>query len=148
MYSNIRPIYEFYILVYVYRCISIYIPVYTYQKYSSVRNVWVSILLKSFLGPLYLDAWDAKIFTKKTKSPLFSQRKAAVGWRSWWCGNFLLLTEVYSEVQVGATQIKLPDLHIYCTYRKGVHICSINCAVCKGLLMKGKSGSGLVELVN
>ena len=50
------------------------------------------------LGPLYLDAWDAKIFTKKTKSPLFSQRKAAVGWRSWWCGNFLLLSEVYSEV--------------------------------------------------
>ena len=46
--------------------------------------------------------------SRKTKLPLFSQRKAAVGWRSWWCGNFLLLTEVYSEVQVGGNPNQAP----------------------------------------
>ena len=79
MHSNIRPIYEFYILVYVYRCISIYIPVYTYQKYSSVRNVWVSILFKRFLGLLYLDAWDAKgkIFTKDKITAVFTKKSSS-----------------------------------------------------------------------
>ena len=87
---------------------------------------------------------------KKTKSPLFSQRKAAVGWRSWWCGNFLLLTEVYSEVQVGGNPNQAPRSTYILYVQKKVYI---YVQLCIGLLTKGKSGSsasnsGLVELVN